>query len=181
MEGYEKLMHARKLIMESIAQNIHLYGQPPSAGRQYGMLYFENKPMTLDEMASELGMSKTSMSTSIRSLAEAKLVERVWERGVRKDLYKTTDDWYQNFIDTFSQRWGRSASVHLGAIRKASREFQKIIEDDFVNEEVKQMAIADLDKLTYMKNYYDWLERLVDAFEDHSIFDVVPRNEDHES
>lgn len=178
MEGHEKLMHARKLIMESIAQNIHLYGQPPSAGRQYGMLYFENKPMTLDDMASELGMSKTSMSTSIRSLAEAKLVERVWERGVRKDLYKTTDDWYQNFIDTFFQRWGRSASVHLSAIRKSSRELQKIIDDESVDDEVKQMANDDLEKLTYMKNYYDWLERLVDAFEDHSIFDIVPKNED---
>src|SRR5699024_2057382 len=177
MEGYEQLLHARKRIMESIAQNMHLYGQPPSAGRQYGMLFFENKPMTLDDMVNELGMSKTSMSTSIRSLAEAKLVERVWERGVRKDLYKVTDDWYQNFIDTFSQRWGRSISVHQSAIRKSARELQKIVDNENNDETLIQLAKQDLEKLAYMKHYYDWLERLVDAFEDHLIFDLVPKME----
>ena len=69
MDGQERLEKSRKRIMESIAQNIHLYGLPPSAGRQYGMMFFQNKPSTLDQMAEELGMSKTSMSTSIRSLS----------------------------------------------------------------------------------------------------------------
>lgn len=178
MQGYEKLLHSRKRIMESITQNIHLFGQPPSAGRQYSMLFFENKPMTLDDMAEELGMSKTSMSTSIRSLAESKLVERVWERGVRKDLYTVNDDWYQNFIDTFSLRWGRSISLHLSAIRKSHKEMQKLIDDEETDEQVVELAKQDIEKLIYMRNYYEWLERLVDAFEDHDIFDLVPKNED---
>ncbi|MDS9473057.1 GbsR/MarR family transcriptional regulator [Sporosarcina pasteurii] len=177
MNGYDKLLRSRKRIMESITQNIHLFGQPPSAGRQYSMLFFENKSMTLDEMAEELGMSKTSMSTSIRSLAESKLVERVWERGVRKDLYKVNDDWYQNFIDTFSLRWGRSISLHLSAIRRSKRELQELIEDESADEEVVELAKQDIEKLNYMRSYYEWLERLVDAFEDHKIFDLVPKNE----
>lgn len=176
MNGYDKLLHARKRIMESITQNIHLFGQPPSAGRQYGTLFFENKPMTLDDMAEELGMSKTSMSTSIRSLSESKLVERVWERGVRKDLYKVNDDWYQNFIDTFSLRWGRSISLHLSAIRRSTRELNELIQDEEIDREVKELAKQDLEKLDYMRDYYNWLERLVDAFEDHEIFDLVPKN-----
>lgn len=178
MEGYEKLLHSRKRIMESITQNIHLFGQPPSAGRQYSMLFFENKPMTLDDMADELGMSKTSMSTSIRSLAESKLVERVWARGVRKDLYEVNDDWYQNFIDTFSLRWGRSISLHLSAIRKSHKELEKLIADETTDAEVIELANQDIEKLIYMRAYYEWLERLVDAFEDHDIFDLVPKNED---
>lgn len=178
MNGYDKLLHSRKRIMESITQNIHLFGQPPSAGRQYSMLFFENKPMTLDEMADELGMSKTSMSTSIRSLAESKLVERVWERGVRKDLYEVNDDWYQNFIDTFSLRWGRSISLHLSAIRKSHKELDKLIADEKTDPKVIELAKQDIEKLIYIRNYYEWLERLVDAFEDHDIFDLVPKNED---
>ena len=69
MDGKERLEKARKRIAESIAQNIHLYGLPPSAGRQYGMMFFQDRPLTLDDMSEELGMSKTSMSTSIRALA----------------------------------------------------------------------------------------------------------------
>ena len=49
-------------------------------------MFFHNEPLTLDDMTEELGMSKTSMSTSVRALSDLKLVERAWKRGVRKDL-----------------------------------------------------------------------------------------------
>jgi len=174
MDGKERLEKARKRITESIAQNIHLYGLPPSAGRQYGLMFFQNRPMTLDDMSAELGMSKTSMSTSIRSLSEAKLVERVWERGVRKDLYEVNDDWYQSFIDTFSIRWRRSVSLHTTAIRKSINEIEQLMNDDTISPEVLDDAQSDLSKLIYIRNYYGWLERLIDAFDDHKIFDLVP-------
>lgn len=174
MDGHEKLEIARKRIVESIAQNIHLYGLPPSAGRQYGMMFFHNGPLTLDDMTEELGMSKTSMSTSIRALSEAKLVERVWERGVRKDLYRASDDWYQSFIDMFSIKWRRSVSLHSSAIRKSITEIEQLIFEDTMSKELLDEAKTDLDKLIYIRDYYEWLDRLVDAFENHKIFDLVP-------
>lgn len=174
MKGNERLEIARKRIVESIAQNIHLYGLPPSAGRQYGMMFFQNRPLTLDDMSEELGMSKTSMSTSIRALSEAKLVERVWERGVRKDLYKANDDWHQNFIDMFSIRWRRSVTLHSSAIRRSITEIERLISEDTISEELLEEAKSDLEKLIYIRDYYEWLDRLVDAFENHDIFDLVP-------
>ncbi|WP_369011870.1 GbsR/MarR family transcriptional regulator, partial [Robertmurraya sp. DFI.2.37] len=65
-----------------------LYGVTESVGRLYGSLYFQEEPMTLDAMKDELGMSITSMSTSVRGLMELKMVEKVWKRGERKDLYR---------------------------------------------------------------------------------------------
>lgn len=174
MDGKERLEKARKRITESIAQNIHLYGLPPSAGRQFGMMFFQNNPSTLDEMAEELGMSKTSMSTSIRALSEAKLVERVWERGVRKDLYEVKEDWYQSFIDTFTMRWRRSVSIHTAAIRKSVSELEQLIEDETISSTILEEAKADMEKLIYIKQYYAWLDRLINAFEDHEIFTLVP-------
>ena len=76
------------------------------------LMFFQNRPLTLDDMTEELGMSKTSMSTSVRALSDSKLVERAWERGVRKDLYQVNDDWYQSFIDMFSIKWRRSVDQH---------------------------------------------------------------------
>jgi len=141
------------------------------------MMFFQNRPITLDDMSGELGMSKTSMSTSIRSLSEAKLVERVWERGVRKDLYEVKDDWYQSFIDTFSIRWRRSVSLHTAAIRKSINEIEQLMNDDTTSPEVLEEAKSDMEKLVYIRNYYGWLDRLIDAFDDHKIFDLVPIEE----
>ena len=174
MNGYEQLEKSRKRIAESIAQNIHLYGLPPSAGRQYGMMFFHDKPLTLDDMSEELGMSKTSMSTSIRALSASKLVERVWERGVRKDLYKANDDWHQNFIDTFSIRWRKSVASHASAIRRSLTELEQLIQDETIDEKLVELAKHDIEKLIYIRDYYEWLDRLIDAFENHDIFDLVP-------
>ncbi|WP_039042471.1 GbsR/MarR family transcriptional regulator [Sporosarcina sp. ZBG7A] len=178
MDAYEKLEKSRKRITESIAQNIHLYGLPPSAGRQFGMMFFENRPLTLDDMSAELGMSKTSMSTSIRSLSEAKLVDRVWERGVRKDLYEVKDDWYQIFVDMFTVKWRRAVSLHTAAIRKSLAELKELKKADDMTDELLAVIETDIEKLLYIREYYDWLDRLIDAFEDQKIFDLVPRLEE---
>ena len=174
MDGKEKLEKARERIIETIAQNIHLYGLTPSAGRQYGTMFFHNEPLTLDDMTEKLGMSKTSMSTSVRALSDLKLVERAWKRGVRKDLYQVTDDWYQSFIDLFSIKWRRSISLHTVAVRRSLAELEELVNDPEISDDLKMEAKADIEKLRYMRDYYEWLDRLVDAFEDHDIFNLVP-------
>lgn len=177
LDGIEQLEKARERIIETIAQNIHLYGVTPSAGRLYGMMFFNDEPMTLDDMKEKLGMSKTSMSTSVRALADLKMVEQVWKKGVRKDLYKVEEDWYQSFIDLFSTKWKSAISMHMIEIKKSLRDLHKLIENDDIDDEVKQMAQVDMDKLKYMLEYYEWLDRVVEAFEDHEIFKLVPRND----
>ncbi len=178
MDAEQMLEKSRKRITESIAQNIHLYGLPPSAGRQFGMMFFEDRPLTLDDMSAELGMSKTSMSTSIRALSDAKLVERVWERGVRKDLYKVKDDWYQIFVDMFTVKWRRAVSLHTAAIRKSLNELRALRKEESLSAELIAEIEHDIEKLEYIRSYYQWLDRLIDAFEDQKIFDLVPLEEE---
>lgn len=174
MDGREKLDKARERIIETIAENIHLYGLTPSSGRQYGAMYFHDEPLTLDEMTEMLGMSKTSMSTSVRALSDLKLVERAWKRGVRKDLYQVKDDWYQSFIDLFSIKWRRAISLHSVAVRRSLKELGELLQDESIDDDLRKSVEKDIAKLEYMRDYYDWLDRLVDAFEDHEIFDLVP-------
>jgi len=174
MDSKEQLEKSRERIIDSIAKNIHLYGLTPSAGRQFGTMFFHDEPVTLDEMTEQLGMSKTSMSTSVKALTDLKLVERAWKRGVRKDLYQVKDDWYQSFLDLFSIKWRRSVSLHSLAIKKSLAELNELVEDPTIDDALRKEANADIDKLVYMRDYYEWLDRLVDAFEDQDIFKLVP-------
>lgn len=174
MEGKEKLEKSRERMIETIAKNIHLYGLTPSAGRQYGMMFYQNEPVTLDDMTEKLGMSKTSMSTSVKALSDLKLVERAWKKGVRKDLYHATDDWYQSFIDLFTIKWRRSVSLHMVSIKKSLIELEQLANDSTISLELQQEVQIDIEKLNYIKNYFEWLNRLVDTFENHEIFNLVP-------
>jgi len=174
MEGKEKLEKSRERMIETSAKNIRLYGLPPSAGRQYGMMFYQNEPVTLDDMTEKLSMSKTNMSTSVKALSDLKLVERAWKKGVRKDLYHATDDWHQSFIDLFTIKWRRSVSLHMVSIKKSLFELEQLSNDSTISVEFQQEVQIDIDKLNYIKNFFEWLSRLVDSFENHEIFNLVP-------
>lgn len=178
MTDREQLNIARERVIDSVAQNMDLYGVTESIGRLYGMLLFQQDPMTLDEMKEELGMSKTSMSTSVRTLLELKMVDKVWIKGVRKDLYKAEEDWYQSFIDFFTIKWRLAITENVYAIEKSINELRVLINKDDISEDVKKDAENDLEKLNYAINYYNWLDRFVDSLESHEIFHLVPKKED---
>ncbi|MFS0861772.1 choline uptake/conversion transcriptional regulator CudC [Fredinandcohnia sp. 179-A 10B2 NHS] len=171
----DKLEKARERVIDAIAQNMNLYGVTPSVGRLWGLMYFHDEAMTLDEMKLELGMSKTSMSTSVRNLMELKMVDKVWKKGQRKDFYEVEEDWYQTFIDFFTIKWRSGISMNVTAIEKSLAELNSLIQDETVREEIKEAAKSDIVKLTDALEYYFWLNRLVDSFESHEIFTFIPK------
>ncbi|MFT4412391.1 choline uptake/conversion transcriptional regulator CudC [Fredinandcohnia humi] len=175
LQDIDKLEKARERVIDAIAQNMNLYGVTPSVGRLWGLMYFHDAPMTLDEMKLELGMSKTSMSTSVRSLMDLKMVDKVWKKGERKDLYQVEEDWYQTFIDFFTIKWRNGIALNVSAIEKSMVEINALIMDESVSEEVKVAAKSDIEKLTDALDYYYWLNRLVDSFESHEIFTFIPK------
>ncbi|MEH7224977.1 GbsR/MarR family transcriptional regulator [Bacillus sp. JJ1566] len=175
MQGVDKLEKARERVIDAIAQNMNLYGVTPSIGRLWGLMYFHDEPMTLDEMKQELGMSKTSMSTSVRNLVELKMVDKVWKKGIRKDLYEVEEDWYQTFIDFFTIKWRNGISMNVSAIQKSLSELKELLKDEQVRDEIKAEAESDILKLNNALEYYFWLDRLVDSFESHEIFTFIPK------
>jgi DNA-binding transcriptional regulator GbsR (MarR family) len=177
LSGEEKLEQARERVIDAISKNMNLYGVTESIGRLYGAMYFQEGPLTLDEMKEELGMSKTSMSTSVRSLVELKMVGKVWKKGVRKDLYQAEPDWYQTFIDFFTIKWRSGISINISAMERSLSDLHALLIDETTNSHVKTQAKIDVEKLTSAIEYYQWLNRLVDSFESKEIFDFIPKNE----
>lgn len=169
-----KLEQARDRFITEIAKNIHLYNINSSIGRLYGTVFFAEEPMTLDEMSDSLGMSKTSMSTGIRALTEANMVERVWEKGIRKDLYKTEDDWYKSFSTVFITRWRNSTEMNMNAIRETKEMLEELLEKS-ESETIKERASNDLQKLVEAEAYYEWLTDVIALFETGEIFDIIPK------
>ena len=175
MKGKEELDFVRERVIETIAKNMNLYGVTESIGRLYGLLYFHEHPMTLDEMKEELGMSKTSMSTSVRVLQDLKMVEKVWKKGIRKDLYQAEEDWYQTFVDFFTIKWRSGIAMNMSVMSKAVKELEYLMDSEDTSEEVVRLARVDIEKLHAGLEYYEWLNRLVDSFESGKIFEFIPK------
>jgi len=171
----ETVEEIKETIIQTVAENMHLYGINDSVGRLYGTLYFSNSPLNLDDMREALGMSKTSMSTGVRSLLETKMVRKVWKKGVRKDLYQAEENWYQTFFDYFSTKWIDAIEDNLHTIQKAERKYLYLLDKEDIDPNVKEYVHQDLKKIKQIKEYYDWLKRLIHTFETGQIFQFVPK------
>lgn len=175
-EQIADLTKIRKRVIENIGSNMDLYGLTHSAGHLYGLLFFAGKPMTLDEMGSEMKMSKTSMSTSVRSMLDLRMVHKIWEKGSRKDYYEVEYDWHQTFTDYFAIRWQKAVESNLLGLQRAIKETDKLIEQTD-SEDFKAVLMQDKQKLLEAKSYYQWLNQLIEVMESGKIFDFVPRQE----
>lgn len=166
---------ARNRVIEAIGQNMDLYGMTQSTGHLYGLLFFSDHPMTLDEMGKEMEMSKTSMSTGVRTLVDMKMVHKVWGKGTRKDLYKVEPDWYQTIADYFGIKWRKAIEVNLSAIRRSRRELENLLAAQSEDDTLRGIVQADIAKMQEAEQYYYWLDQLINALESGEIFRFIPK------
>lgn len=88
----QKLEDIEELFIENLAENMRSYGIPVTVGRVLGVIYMNRAPMTLDELSTETGMSKTRMSQVVREMVDYNIANKVYEKGIRKDLYAVEED-----------------------------------------------------------------------------------------
>lgn len=177
-EQIKAIEKSRRRVIDSIGNNMDLYGVTMSIGHLYGNMYFHDGPVTLDDMGEQMGMSKTSISTGMRTLIDLKMIGKVWGKGSRKDLYEVESDWHQNFVDYFSIKWRKSMEMNISSLNKSLAEINTLQEANKDNERL--IAQTDMDRLKMHQalQYYRWLERFIDSLESGEIFDWIPKEED---
>lgn len=169
-EYEKKVEEAENIVIAAIAETMDLYGVTESIGRLYAILYFSDEPMTLDEMSEKMGMSKPSMSNGIHTLLDIEMVEKVWQRGVRKDLYVAEKDFFKTFVTFFSKKWEREANVNLEAIFQAEEKLNELLNDPHLPSKVEEKVKKDLQLIRESKRYYLWLKRLVQKMRNREFF-----------
>lgn len=175
----EELMEeAEGAVVNSIAETMDLYGITPTTGRLFARMYFKQKPMTLDDMKEDLGMSKPSMSIAVRNLQEVSIVQKVWQKGSRKDSFLAEKNFFKYFSHFFGSKWEREAKLNLTAIEDAEEILQQVMDDEEADEETIERAMVDYEQLEDYRKYCRWLERLSDSIESGKIFDFLPVEED---
>ncbi|HLQ98266.1 MAG TPA: GbsR/MarR family transcriptional regulator [Candidatus Dormibacteraeota bacterium] len=165
--------------IQVIAKNMTLYGVTPSIGRLYGAIYFSEEPMTLDDMRDALEMSKTSMSTGVRTLSEMNMVEPTFKKGVRKDLYQSDEDWYKSFTSLFGDRWRKHTETTIEEANQAIDSLEEL-QTNTNSQELKNKINNSIERLNYSKNYYKWLMKFITVVETGEIFNYIPKMEPDE-
>ncbi|WP_080876177.1 choline uptake/conversion transcriptional regulator CudC [Oceanobacillus timonensis] len=170
----EKISQAENLMVNTFSETMDFYGVTPSVGRLYGMMYFKHQPITLDEMKEALGMSKPSMSTSVRKLQDIGIVQKVWQKGSRKDSFMAEKNFFNYFSHFFGMKWEREVSMFMGNIKKAQEQLNEVMEDSETDEILRERAKLDYQQLDDAMIYYRWLEKLTKLTKSGEIYNYIP-------
>lgn len=146
----------REGLMEAMGRITSFWGFSKIMGQLYGMLYLSAAPMTLDEMAASLEISKGNVSINIRALERWNMVRPVWVKGDRKDYYEAETDFWMIIRGVLKEREKKEfdqALAAIGRIRKKSEEILK-------KEKSADTTFA-LDRLKKLEEFIKTMDQLV--------------------
>lgn len=162
-------------ISEQIAENMSSYGFPRSMGHIIASIYYEQKPMGLNELANSTGMSKTRMSQLLRQMVQLNIAEKVFVKGSRRDIYTVEENYYQTFISLFTSNWREVVTRNRRIDQSILQEIEDIQKNSSLNKEQQEKIDHHLKDASESIEFFDWVNRLIELFESQEIFKYVPK------
>lgn len=108
--------------IESGGHTTQSFGLGQVIGQVFALLYLSPKPLCLDEIAEELGVSKASVSTTVRQLEGWSAVKHVWVKSDRRDFYEAETDFKamlrQGVLATLRKKM-ETAAVRIESVETA--------------------------------------------------------------
>ncbi|MFD2639455.1 GbsR/MarR family transcriptional regulator [Piscibacillus salipiscarius] len=121
----EQFEHINNQLISEFSKTLEMFSLNQTEAQLFVTLFFNDEPMTLDDMKDALGRSKTAMSNATRTLLDFNLIERVFIKGARKDLYQAKKDLYDKFMKTYVSRWLSAIDQQLSSLDSIQSQVQE--------------------------------------------------------
>jgi DNA-binding transcriptional regulator GbsR (MarR family) len=150
------LSDIKKFFTQGLSEISRFWGFPKGMGAIFGVLYLSPRPLSLDEIVLETGLTKGAISTEIRALARMGLVHRSSRLGDRKDYYEAESDFYAAIRSLLKERQN---SEFDRAIRSV-RETLEILEENWVDDEEWNFVY---ERVKALQDFFDAIDSLTRA------------------
>lgn len=91
----DPIQSARWEMVEAGGRTAQSFGVGRLFGQIFMLLYLNPDPLSLDDLAAQLGVSKASISIACRKLESWGAVKRCWLKGDRKDYYSAETSFHR--------------------------------------------------------------------------------------
>ncbi|MCB2072316.1 MAG: helix-turn-helix domain-containing protein [Novosphingobium sp.] len=124
---------------DEIAALMMIWGVPQTPARLFGHLLLQPEPVSLDDLAQQLGIGKSTASDAARLMERYGFLRRHGEPGTKRIFYGPSDDFTAFFLTqaSYLERMAKVMGARIG--------------DD--------LAPAPAQRLGRMAEYYDRLSR----------------------
>ncbi|MCK4258445.1 MAG: hypothetical protein KAX49_05675 [Halanaerobiales bacterium] len=172
MIEHSGIQQLHDLLIQAFGRSLKIWGVSETLGRLFGLLYMADEPLSLDQMAKELFVSKATISINIRTLESLKCVKKIWQKGSRKDFYVVERDFQKIMQELLRTNGMAEVEVSKQAISQALAGYNAILESD-ENDEIKELVKNDQEKLNYLIKWIDFGERWISFFLKNDSFEEV--------
>ncbi len=128
------------------------FGFSDVMGRLYGTLLLSPEPMSLDDLAGSLEISKGSVSMNMRAIERWGMAKEVWMRGERKKYYAAESDMWQVMRNVLGSRESREVQLALNVLGQ-SIEKLKTAEHELTAEE-QALARYYLERIAELQSFF---------------------------
>ena len=112
----EDLKEVRSQFIEGMGTISRFWGFSPVMGQMYAILYLSMEPLTADEIAEELAISKGNVSMTLKSLDRWGMIRKNRKKGDRKEYYEAEENFIRIFVNIMSERRNRDFDRSLGTV-----------------------------------------------------------------
>lgn len=137
------LAATRAKFVEAGGHTTQSFGFGRIIGQVYALLYLSPKPLCLDDIADELGVSKASVSTTIRQLETWSAVKSVWIRGDRRDFYEAETDFKAVIRNGVIEMFRKKLNTAGNQLALAETSIQNILANPNGADQAEVEAIAE--------------------------------------
>lgn len=169
------LDEARAPLIDALARTFALYGWPEATGRIYGLLAFADEPLSQDDLAERLGVSKATVNTNIRSLESLHFVYRVEtdssesSSGRPRLFYRAERDFKKVIQELLHHNVQREVELMAQGIEESRRRLQRLGETE--NGTVGRQIESDMELVAQFEGYLrlgrtiHWLVQSAERFQ----------------
>ena len=127
-------------------------GSPRISGQILGLLILADEPMTLDRIATDLGVSKASVSTNTRLLESRGVAIKVTRKGSRQDYWQASPLPQRRVLPVMAERFRR----HAETVTDIAHSFPDDQPD--LRARVAGMAAFYQDSAAFLEDWFDRLD-----------------------
>jgi len=175
---HEALLAVNQSTVAGLGRLARFFGFSEVMGRLYGILLLTPGPLSLDDLADSLDISKGSVSMNMRALERWGMAKEVWVRGERKKYYKAESDLWQVIRNVLGSREQREVQLALEVLGDSIAKLQAA-EGDLSPEE-QALARYYLERVADLQSFFQFSQMALNsvlAAEDSLNFEAVSKIE----
>ncbi len=155
------LGHARDVLIQGMSQISLFWGFPKGMGAIFGALYLSPAPLSLDELVSQVGITKGAVSTNVRALQRLGMVHPLVKIGERKDYYAAETDFWKITRGILKEREKSEFDQALRSVGESLESVEQAQAGATLAPEEARLAVFYHQRLSAMQSFFYTLDHLV--------------------